>query len=499
MKPRVLLIDTPPNVADRHAPPRTYLPLGPLFLATALRRHDVPVTLYDPKLSAAVFPHEGLWAVGDSFDAIEDRIRAAAPALVGVSSLLSKDANNALAVCRRARRAAPEALVVVGGPAPTAAPEDFLAAPEVDAVVLGEGEETILDLVAHVEEGRPLATVPGVAYREGDAVCTNPPRPHRADLDGLGFPDYGLAPMETYFRLYATGRGPRPLQEGRRTLPLVTSRGCPFGCTFCAARGVMGGRWRAYSAEAILGHLRDAVRAYRIDSVQFEDDNLTFDRARFEAILDGLLALPRRLRWSTPNGVRAETLLDEALLRAVKRSGCTGLTIGVESGNQDVLNRVVHKGLRLDDVAALAALCRRVRLPLHAFYIIGFPGETEREIRDTLDFAFGLYRDHGVYPFVNFAIPLKGTAMYDTCVERGYLTAPVTPARLTQSASFRGEGMICTEAFTPEQLAAWMGAFNRRVFRATLRRLLGDPPAALRMARLAVRNLAHFKWYVLGH
>jgi len=159
----------------------------------------------------------------------------------------------------------------------------------------------------------------------------------------------------------------------------------------------MGHKWRHHSPEYVLRYLKYLREKYDVRHVSFEDDNLTLSNERFEKILDGIIGEKLNVTWDTPNGVRADRL-DENLIRKAKRSGCKRLVIGVESGDQDVLNTIVNKKLKLENVDKAAALCKKVSLDLHAFFMVGLVGETKQNIQNTFNFAYMLARKYNVAP-----------------------------------------------------------------------------------------------------
>jgi hypothetical protein len=185
-------------------------------------------------------------------------------------------------------------------------------------------------------------------------------------------------------------------------------------------------------------------------------------------MLDGIIATGWHITWDTPNGVRAEGLTEDLLAKA-KRSGCTYLIIGIESGNQRVLDTVVKKRLNLQAVRETARLCNKVGLDLHGFYVVGFPGETKQDIHDTFAFALDLLKKHFVVPHLCMARPLPGTELQKICEDNGYLTEPFVP---DAGRGLRGEvfsrRMIRTEEFTPQMLEKWVAAFNKSAIRALL-------------------------------
>lgn len=488
MSIKILLIDTPSTLADGRDLPRINVPHAALYLASSLRRAGFAPVIYDPKLNLGVHPWRSVYYSGDPFEHIACRVRSEMPDFIGITNLLSKDTGVALEISRLAKAACPKTIVAIGGFHATAAPEDILSCQYTDIAAIGEGEQTVVELAKTIEAGRSFQRVGGIAFRDaGGKIIINPGRPISDELPL--FPDYNLINLEKYFRFAAKGFGARPLSIGRRTLSLLTSRGCPFRCFFCSAHLVAGRRFRAYAAEVVIDHVREMNRRYGIDSVEFEDDNASADRGRFEAIVNGLAALRPRLSWATPNGVRADTLLDGNLLERMKSSGCRYLTMGVESGNQQFLSATIHKALDLGVVVELAKRCQRIGLPLNAFFIVGFPGETIEQIRSTFSFAHMLHRRYSVYPFVNFAIPLKGTDMYRICVDKSYLSSEITPELLTRSMSFHGEGLVSTSDFTPAAVGSLMRLFNRKVFYDEIKNVACRPARAISRLRSVLRSL----------
>jgi radical SAM superfamily enzyme YgiQ (UPF0313 family) len=228
----------------------------------------------------------------------------------------------------------------------------------------------------------------------------------------------------------------------------------------------MGNRYRPHSAQYVLNHLDYLVNTHGVNHFHFEDDNLTLDRERFHEILNGIEKRKIRLTWDTPNGVRADTL-DRAVLEQCKRTGCVYLILGVESGDQHVLDHIIQKKLSLTTIFEIAACAGEVGIDLRSFFVIGFPGETRTHIANTFEVALRLHKKFRVQPNLMFATPLLGTRLFDICHEKGYLTEPVTPAALAVSTS--GRGIIQTEHFDPDQLCDLRDRFsqqNRKIYLA---------------------------------
>jgi magnesium-protoporphyrin IX monomethyl ester (oxidative) cyclase len=172
----------------------------------------------------------------------------------------------------------------------------------------------------------------------------------------------------------------------------------------------MGREFRAHSAPYVLDHIQYVVEKYRIKNIFFEDDNLTFDINRFEAICDGIIERKIKIGWETPNGVRADRLNME-LLKKMKRSGVKSVFVGVESGDQQILDRVVCKSLDLKKVVEFAKNAQELGLKTGGFYIIGFPGETKQNMQRTVDIALEMKRkyDMGMHLFAAHLAMVHGS------------------------------------------------------------------------------------------
>ncbi len=474
---RTLLIRPPAffSRASFPAGPRIGLPIGLLYLAAVLKERGDEVAVYDAmvhgdlcKLNGRRGPNmQDRVHFGASWAEIEKAISDFRPDLVGINNPYSEYVDQAVEVARIARRAVPTAKIVVGGPHVTAFPSEFLeSCPEADIVALGEGEATIVELAKWVEGETKLDDVAGVAYRGTDGVAVRPRKSYILSLDEIPYPAYDLIDMERYFELERAGYRNRlgyAYPGSERAATVITSRGCPYRCVFCSIHQHAGRRWRSHSADHVLAHIQHLVGDYNIRHIHFEDDNFTLDRTRFEAILDRLIACRLPITWDTPNGIRADTL-DRWLIEKARDSGCTYLMMGVESGDQRVNNEIVQKNLSLEKVVNVARLCREVEVDLHAFYMIGFPGETKDEIRTTLDFAMMLERRFHVTPHLNITVPRNGTRLHDICVKNGYLTEPVTSRTLSKWKMDRWDSeVIETPEFTSQDLHEMSERFHREM------------------------------------
>jgi magnesium-protoporphyrin IX monomethyl ester (oxidative) cyclase len=236
-----------------------------------------------------------------------------------------------------------------------------------------------------------------------------------------------------------------------RSISMITSRGCPFNCVFCAVHLHMGKAFRAHSVNYVVKHIEHVIDKYRVKTIFFEDDNLTFDIPRFDAICDRIIEGNIKFKWETPNGIRADYLTLE-LLKKMKRSGCQSVFFGVESGDQHVLDDIISKSLDLNAVMNVAEMCKKIRLNTAAFYIIGFPGEKKEDMLKTVEFALRLKKEYDVGMLLHVATPSCGTRLYYECKEKGYTQENLTPRAFAEVRQTTGNPLIGTQDFTPAEV-----------------------------------------------
>ncbi|MFC2056844.1 B12-binding domain-containing radical SAM protein [Chloroflexota bacterium] len=310
-----------------------------------------------------------------------------------------------LEIARAIKDAKPELPIILGGVHATLLPEETLAtAPEIDIIVRGEGEETIVELLQVLESKQPLNEVQGISYRKDGEVVSNPLRSKSVDLDSLPFLAYHLLPQRRY----------KPHPPHGRALPfaaIITSRGCPYQCAYCS-KPVFGSKFRAQSPKRVVEELAYYQDKLDIKELAFYDDVFTLDNKRAYAIADEMIKEGLSMRWTCETRVN---LVDRELLSHMKQAGCYAIAYGIESASQEILD-ALHKDIALEQIEEAVRMTREIGLQTVGYFMIGSPGESPESIKQTIQFAKKLKLD-----FAQFAVttPFPGTRLYDLYLNDG--------------------------------------------------------------------------------
>lgn len=476
---RVCLIN-PPRIHPRSwGRPTVYQPLGIAYVAAVLEKQH--------KVSIIDSPTEG-WRNLEQIDEtkyrqglkkeeIANRIRRWSPDIVGITIPFSGWSKAAFEVATVVKSVDEDIITVVDGLHPTARPAICLSHPNVDFVVRGESEYTMLELVGALEQGntRDFEKIKGIGFvKNGKNVMTSP-RPEIQDLDSLPFPARHLLPMEEYF--VAVKENPIRGVIRKPWAIMITSRGCPHNCIFCSEHIVMGRKWRKRSPENVVDEIEQLVQDYSIKQIDFYDNNMTLNKRRVENICDLMIERQLDIEWYVPTGVRADTL-NEELMTKMSASGCKGLRIAPESGVQRIVNDVIKKNLDLKDVEKAVVLAKKVGIKIGVFFILGLIGETKEDMKKTIKYAYKL-RQLGADNFhFSIAMPLYGTELYEQAKQGGFLRE-----NFSDEALAAAEPLITTSEFTADELRELCmraNLVNQTVTRDKLIRALRNPKKAIK-------------------
>jgi radical SAM superfamily enzyme YgiQ (UPF0313 family) len=380
------------------------LPLSVLYLVRPLRRAGFEPVIIDQRIDPA-------W---------ESRLRELTPGalLVGISAMTGAQIDWGLKAAAIARAAAPQTPLVWGGIHVSLLPEQSAAHPLVDIVVREEGEETLPELAAALADGGSLDEIRGLTFKDQDGIRSTPSRPRSADLTETLIPDYDAIDVGDYITTQTLGI---------RDLAITTSRGCPNGCRYCYNLPYNQRRWQAQPAEAVVEHIERIVRDFGVRGILIKDDNFYVDRARVEAIAEGLRR--KDLAVTIRGECRADYLArqwDEPFLKYLFETGFREMTVGAESGDDATLGRL-DKAITVSDIREANRRLGNAGIAAKFTFMAGFPDENLAAMRRTIDLMLELTRVNPlarVTPLHLYA-PYPGTPLFEEAVAGGY-QAPAT-------------------------------------------------------------------------
>lgn len=371
------------------------MPLSILAVAAPLHADGHEVVLIDERL------HE---------DPENDLLTAAKGALcVGVSTITGYQLKRAIHFSRLLKERLPEVPVIWGGYHPSLLPEQCAAEPYVDAVVRGQGERTMQEIVTHLEEGRGFAGIAGVTFRdEKGGLISNPDRPFE-QLDKFPPAPYELLDVELFFKL----------NGGRRALQFISSQGCPYKCTFCVEPKIFG-RWSGRTAEQVVQEIKELDDRYQLEHVTFSDPNLFASRRRIEEMCRLWLKNGLKISWSGAARADQTCQMPSEFSTLLKETRCVQIGIGIESGSQAILD-LIDKRASPDQ-----AMCSNENLKAAGVrgayaFMVGFPQalpEARNEIWQTLMLIKRMRRAYPEVMTVTFYVtPYPGTPIHDIALK----------------------------------------------------------------------------------
>ncbi len=385
-----------PGLPRRQIGVSQHLPLAALCLAAWLRErgnYEGQVKVYDANVRNVSAP---------------DFTNAT---VVGISAMTGYQVKHGIRIASMVRRANPGALIVWGGIHPSLLPEQTAGHPLVDVVVIGEGEQTFLEVVDAAFSGRDIAGIAGTYVPSASGGVTAAAGRRFLELDELPLPAYDLVNMSDYAGI-------------EHQFDYQSSRGCPFKCGFCYNTAFCGRRWRKKSSVKVVEELIYLHRKYKVAAFGLVDDEFFIDLKRTEAIFDGLLESGSRFRLVA--SCRLDTIrhFPASLIDKMKQAGVTQMFFGAESGSPKIL-AMIQKGISLEDTIEGAKVVAEAGIRPILSFMSGFPGETSEDFDRTIDIIPQLWSTHplitvnGIFPFN----PYPGTVLYQRALELG-LKAP---------------------------------------------------------------------------
>lgn len=374
------------NVGKNHT-----LSLGLGYIASVLRKEaNHEVYWYDPE------------PLGADETEIRNYLKGKSPDLVGISSA-TPNFKGAVAIGKLAKEVT-SAKVVIGGVHASALPELTLKEnPQFDIVVVGEGELTMLELCEALEKDSGLEKVAGIVFRKNHSFYRTPARNLISNLDSIPFPARDLVDLNLY-------RPQVHLYRGRKSATMITSRGCPARCTFCATKVTMGNRFRTHSAEYVVNEIEHLVNNYHIEDVIIVDDTFTINKNRVREICHLIIDKGLNIGWFC--FVRANDASYE-LFELMKKAGCFSMFFGVESGDDNVLKNI-KKGTTVAQAKNALKISNKLGFKTMAGFMFGNPGDNKETIEKTIKLALELNPIIGSF---NIMTPFPGTEEYEQYIK----------------------------------------------------------------------------------
>lgn len=400
---RILFVKPRRSYAENQVTP----PMGPLCLAAYVREHRPSI---EPRILDL-----GLHADGKT--ALAQEIATFRPDVIGVSALTVESLDASTAAIN-ARRAGFDGPVIFGGPHASSDPHGSARLTGIDYVVVGEGERTLVELLDALEAGSDPGSVAGLAFMRGGEVVQTPARPFMEELDSLPFPAWDLVDVHEYSRRYKFSK----MIAQPPYAVVFSSRACPYRCIYCHHN--FGKKFHAQSPERVLAEIDHLVNRFGVRELEFWDDIFNLDRARAARILDLIAERRYDLKLAFPNGLRGDLMNDE-LVEKFAAAGTYYVAYAIESGSER-MQKLIKKHVNLARLTEVIDKTVRHGIFTHGFFILGFPTESEDEMRMTVEYAL-TSKLHTAGFFV--ANPYPGTELTEVAMDLGLDAAP-DPARL---------------------------------------------------------------------
>jgi len=382
---RVLLLSTPHPLEESPLPPLSLSYLASVLIQEGIevRILDFLVTRYNP-------------------GKLRRELEEYRPQLVGATcvTLNYPIARRMLKVCKDFD---PHIFTVIGGPHVTFALEEtLLRSPWIDAIVIGEGERTLLELARAVEEGKDIHHVTGIAFADGGTVVKTTPKARVEDLDQLPLPARELLPMARYRALGTP-------------CTVITSRGCPYNCIFCSGRRMFGPKVRFRSPGLVVDEIEQLQHDFGFAKINIVDDTFTLSHHHTQAACEEMLRRNLKIKWSV--FARVDRISEE-LAQLMNRAGCEWMLFGVESADEGIL-KTIKKGITPEQVRRGVKIASESSINVFNSFILGLPGETRDTALKSLAFGDELYHKYGAKYGFHMLSPLPGTEIYERAKNYG--------------------------------------------------------------------------------
>ena len=413
----ILLMTTAPPSKGPWIHGRRFLPLGLAYVAASLEKAGFEVQVLDNYL------------LEKQIDQVKLELKRLNPEIVGITCS-SATYSRCIETAKAVKETLPSCKVVVGGWHPSYEPDSMLQHPEIDYVVMGEGERAIVDLATIITKGegdQAIATIPGVACRRGEKTVKNPPQ-FITNLDALPFPARHLLPMHMYDRRIEY-LNVNPVDN------MNIMRGCPYNCAFCETKRLWGTACRSFSPARVVEEIKHLMANHGTKGIYFINDNFTIKKKETFELCNLIRKNKLDIEWVCDTRV---DLVSRELFREMKRAGCKTIWFGGESGSQRVLD-LVGKNVTLEQTEQAFKICRQEGIQTACSFLLGIPGETVAEMEATFKFARKLDPDWCRF---NIYVAVPGSRLYEEVMAKGLYDRVEDFAAYVKTREFDYESLL---------------------------------------------------------
>lgn len=391
--PMILLMTTAPPVKSPWGVPGKLPPLGLAFVAASLEQAGYQATILDN------------YNLKKPIEEVKQELKRFEPDIVGITCG-SVTYRRCIETAKAVKEVLPYCKVVVGGWQPTYMPESLLQYPEIDYLVMGEGEQAMVKLADSLTERKKsaISNIPGIAYMNEENIIKTDPT-FLQELDQIPFPARHLLPMEIYDRVI-------PYLDASPVDTMNVIRGCPYHCAYCETKKLWGPTCRAFSAERVVAEIEHLIQDFGSRGVYFVGDNFTINKKRTIKLCNLIKEKNLDIKWV------CDTRVDQVsreLLREMKSAGCQTIWFGVESGSARILEKL-NKKITLEQISHAFKLCKEQGIQLACSFMVGIPGETIDDMNSTFKFARKLDPDWCQF---NTYVAVPGSNLYDEIMKNG--------------------------------------------------------------------------------
>lgn len=409
------------------------LPYGLLSIATFLKKKagkNIDVDILDCNFDGA-----------DYEKALIKKIKKFKPTIVGLSMMFDNSYSHIEAISKKIKKIDDKIIIVLGGSAATSSYRTILLEQKnIDAICYYEGELPFLNMANSNDVKKFLAKSKPWITRESLKEGRVPEKDLITNLDEIIDIDYSLVDVSGYEMKEAFSPFAETIKE-RKQFFIITSRGCPFNCTFCIHSADKDKTIRYASVEKIIYHVKYLVSEYGMNVLTFYDDQILLNKERAKKIFKELAQF--NLRIECPNGLSV-AFMDEELIKLMREAGMDTVNLAIESGSPFVLNKIIHKPLDLKMVKPKVELLRKYNFWIHGFFVSGLPGEKDEHRNETLSFIKEVGLDWSGF---SLASPTRGSELFDLCVENGYIEKNIKIDEMDTNHYF-----IKTPDYSPEHI-----------------------------------------------